>query len=314
MRRVLAGAAGLAAAFVPSPAGAVPETSIGLELARGPAVAVPHVEGATVVDGDLRIQVDAEFLRYVGKSGSSYVVEAGDQASGPSRIVRVAADGTVTRLARWYGSSPHLADDGQRLVTTRHRRDATSTIKVRSATSGAPIAQRTFRGYVTALDVAGDRVLLGGNKRTMLWHADVDTVDVLSRDGGYDGDLGADVVAGFDPSTATDEGACTRIRSVSTGHVITTMCDDLVLEFNADASRMVTTGRYLDGPIGVVRVRTIDGRVLARYHATKERNIADFRWETTTALLLEVLGNRRSGTVRCTGSSCELAGQTLPYP
>ena len=176
----------------------------------------------------------------------------------------MAPDGTVTRLARSYGYPTHLADDGQRLVTTRDRRDPTSTITVRSASTGAPIAKRTFRGYVEALDVDGDRVLIGG-KRTILWRTDVDTHDVLSGDSGYDGDLSADVVAGFDPSTDTAEGACTRIMRVSTGKVVTTMCDDLVLEFNADATLMATTGRYLDGPISVIRARTLDGRVLARY-------------------------------------------------
>ena len=313
MRTALAVAAGLvAASLVPSPADAAPETTVGLGLARGPAVTVPHVEQQTVVDGDLRIPVDADYLWYVGKSGSSYVVVAGEEDASHSRIVRVAPDGTVTRLARSYGST-HLADDGQRLVTTRDRRDQTSTITVRSASTGAPIAKRTFRGYVEALDVDGDRVLLGG-KRTILWHTDVDTHDVLSGDRGYDGDLSADVVAGFDPSTDTAEGACTRIMRVRTGKVVTTMCDDLVLEFNADATLMATTGRYMDGPISVIRARTLDGRVLARYRSSRPTTINDFRWETPTALLVGVLGEHRSGTARCTGTHCELAGRPLPYP
>jgi hypothetical protein len=314
MRTALAVAAGLvAASLVPSPADAALETTVGLGLARGPAVTVPHVEQQTVVDGDLRIPVDADYLWYVGKSGSSYVVEAGDQTDGRSRIVRVAPDGTVTRLARAFGYPSHLSDDGQQLVTTRTRRDSTSTITVRSATTGARIAQRTFRGHVLALDVADDRVLLGG-KRTILWRTDVDTHDVLSGDTGYDGDLSADVVAGFDPSTDTAEGACTRIMRVSTGKVVTTMCDDLVLEFNADATLMATTGRYMDGPISVIRARTLDGRVLARYRSSRPTTINDFRWETPTALLVGVLGEHRSGTARCTGTQCELAGRPLPYP
>ena len=315
MRSALAVAAGLvAASLVPSPAGAVPVTTVGLGLDRGPAVAVPHVEGLTVVDGDLRIQVDADYLRYVGKSGSSYIVMAGDESGRHSRIVRVAPDGALTRLARSYSYPAELADDGQRLATTRDRRDQTSTITVRSATTGAPIAARTFRGHIYALDLDGDRVLLGGSKRTILWRTDVDTLDVLSRDGGYDGDLSADVVAGFDPSTDTAEGACTRIRRVGTGQVVTTMCDDLVLEFNADATLMATVGRYLDGPISVVRARTVEGRVLARYRSSRPTTISGVGWETPSALLIDVLGEHRSGTVRCTGSRCQLAGLPLPNP
>ncbi len=101
---------------------------------------------------------------------------------------------------------------------------------------------------------------------------------------------------------------------VSSGKTVSTMCDDLVLEFNADATRMVTTGRYLDGPISVVSARTVGDRVLERYRASRSTSISDFRWETPTALLLDVLGKHRSGTVRCTGSRCELAGRPLPNP
>ncbi len=314
MRTVLAIAAGLvAAALVPSPAGAVPETTVGLGLPRGPAVAGPRVEGQVLVDGDLRIHVDAETLFYVGKSGSSYVVGAGDEDGRYSRIVRLAPDGTVARLARSYDYPAHLADDGQRLVTTRQRRDGTSTIVVRSATTGAPITRRTFRGDVHSLDVDGVRVLLGGSRRTILWHTEADTLDVLTRDRGYDGDLSADVVAGFDPSTDTAEGACTRIVRVSTGKVVTTMCDDLVLAFNADATRMATTGRYLDGPISVVSARTLDGRVLDRYRSSRPTYLGGVGWETATALLIDVLSDNRSGTVRCTGTRCELAGRPLPH-
>ncbi len=314
MRAALAVAAGLVAALVPSPAGAVPETTVGLGLDRGPAVVGPHVEGQTLVDGDLRIQVDADLLRYVGKSGSSYLVTASDDTDEHSRIVRVAPDGTLTRLARSYSYPAELADDGQRLVTTRDRRGQTSTVTVRSATTGAPIAKRNFRGHIYALDLDGDRVLLGGSKRTILWRTDVDRLDVLSRDGGYVGDLSADVVAGFDPSTHTAEGACTRIRRVSTGHVVTTMCDDQVLEFNADATLMATVGRYLDGPISVITGRTVDGRVLARYRSSRPTTVSGVDWETPTALLIGVLSENRSGTVRCTGSHCELAGRPVPYP
>jgi hypothetical protein len=312
MRTALAVAAGLlAASLVAPPAEAVPETTIGWGLPRGAAVAVPHVEQQTVVDGDLRLPVDADYVFLVGTSGSAYVVQAGNADGEHARILRVARDGTVTRLARAYDFA-HLSHDGQTLVTTRLRRNSTSTTTVRSAATGVRTAARTFRGYVTALDVAGDRVLLGGSKRTMVWHPDGGTVDVLDRDQGYLGDLESDVVAVFIRSTATDEGACTRIQRISTGRTLSTLCDDLVLSFNADATRIATTTRYLDGPISVVRARTVGGRVLGQYRTTQATSIGVVRWETPTALLLEVLGAHRTGTVRCTASRCELAGRPLP--
>jgi len=309
MRTLLALAAGLlSATLFPAPAQAVDETTIGFGLPRGAAVVVPHVEGTTLVDGDLRIPLDADYAFYVGRSGPSYVVETGHSDGSHNRIVLVGRDGTATRLARAYDFLPGLSDDGQRMVTTRLRRDRTSTLTVRSASTGAPLAQRTFRGDLAGLDVDGDRVLLGGSRRTLLWRTGPDTLEVVSRDQGYRGDLGSDVVAVFDRSTRTDEGACTRILRVSTRRLLTTLCDDLVLAFNADASRMVTTSRYLDGPISVVRARTVAGRVLGQYRSTRSLAVGETRWETTKRLLITLDGPHRSGTVRCSGTTCVLAG------
>lgn len=262
------------------------------------------------MDGARRVPLEADTARYLGRSGTSYVVEAA-RTGERGRILRVTPDGAVTRLARAFGYPTRLSDDGQRLVSTRQRRDRTTTITFRSAATGARLAQRRFRGYVSTLDVDASRVLLGGVRRTATWHPETGSVSVLTRHEGYRGDLGNDLVAVF--TRPPLEGGCTRILRVSTGRTVLNLCDEAVIAVNVDASRIATVSSYTDGPIGLVTLRGIDGGILGRYRADRTSFIDSVDFETPTALLLQVMGARRTGTVRCTGTVCELAGRPLRY-
>lgn len=307
MRPALVLAAGLlAAGLSPAPASAAPDTIVGLDLPRGAGVRVPHVEGSTIVDGSLRIRVEADTVRYLGRSGTSYVVEAAG-SSGRGQILRVAPDGTKSRLARANGYPTRLSDDGQQLVSTRQRRDRTTTITVRSAATGARLAQRRFRGYVSTLDVDAGRVLLGGLRRTATWTTGTGSVSVLTGHEGYFGDLGNDLVAIFVQPPL--EGGCTRILRISTGATLLDLCREQVIALNPDASRIATISSYADGPIGLVTARSIDGSLLGRYRAGRTATIGSIAFESPTSLLLELIGARRTGTARCTGTGCELAGR-----
>ena len=287
------------------PASAAPLTSLDFRLSRGPAVAVAHVEGTTVVDGDIRIAVAAATLRYVGRSGTSYVVEADDE-----RVLRVAPDGTSNVLARTSDAPSLLSDDGAQLASTRTRRGPRTTVTVRSAVTGEPIARRGFTGRVSALDVDAGRVLVSGLRRTVLWDAGTGGVEVVFRAGAYLADLGLDLVALHGRLLA--EGSCTRLVRISSGASVWSSCSDSVLAFNPDGTRWVTTTAYQDGPTTVARVRTVDGREVGRYRLGGPLYLGGLRWESPTALLLEALGSRRSGWFRCTDVGCELAGQPQP--
>lgn len=306
MRTLLALAA-LACLLVPAAASAAPETRIGLDLPRGPALTVPHVEGTTLVDGSRRIPVDADTLHYAGGTGSAYVVVVDD-----SRVVRLDPDGSQSPLGRTYGDRVRVDDTGRLLATTRHRNGDSrrSTIIVRNTTTGAKVAVRTFPRYLSALDVDDTRVLLGGPRRTLVWRTDTGAVSRVSRDEGYGADLATDLVAGFVPGTATDEGACTRVRRISTGAEVSELCDDLVLAFSPDGSRVATTERYPDGPVSTVRLETLQGTTLTAYRSAQALGRVTFSGGPDT-LLLGLVGPRRSATVRCTGSDCEVAGK--PY-
>ena len=294
----------LAATLVAAPSSAAGPTVLNpAKLQRGADVAIPHLEGKTIVDGTVRIPVQAPTVRLLGKSGTAYVVGTANKQGGGGRILRVAADGTTTKLARVDIYMTELSGDGQRIVTTKIERTRTMA-KVRSATSGVTLASRIFRGYVSALDAEGDRVLVGSQRKTMLWTTTTDSVAVVNRNSGYEGDLSADVVASYtkDPY----QGGCTVVQRISTGLRLWKSCDERVDTFNADASRMATIDILSDG-IGPSRVwvRSGTGQKLGAYGVNGWFGTLEF--ETNTALLLETNGRRKAATVRCTDTGCERA-------
>jgi hypothetical protein len=136
----------------------------------------------------------------------------------------------------------------------------------------------------------------------------------VSGDAGYIGDLSADVVGTFtkDPY----EGGCSVVRRISTGQRLWRSCTERVAAFNADATRIAAIAILSDGAgPGRVDARSITGTIvgthLGRYQV-KSGWIGEIRFETPTALLLDVNGARKAFTARCTGSTCERASDLRP--
>jgi hypothetical protein len=308
---VAAAAAAVAPALVAAPAVAKPAIVLTPGgLPRGADVTIPHLDGKTVVDGAVRVRVRAPMVRLLGKSGPAYVVGTANAQGGHGRIFRVAADGTRTLLAKAHPFETLLSGDGATVVTTRFGRTPRSTIRVYDATTGARVGAGRFTGYASALDAHGDRVLVGSINRTLLWTTSTGSVAVVSRDGGYVGDLSADVVGTFtkDPY----DGGCSEVRRITTGVRLWRSCTEQVAAFNADATRIATIGILSDGPgPGRVDARTIEGKALGRYQV-RAGWFGAIEFESPTALLLEVNGARKAFTARCTGTSCERASRLRP--
>ncbi|QIG42415.1 hypothetical protein G5V58_06195 [Nocardioides anomalus] len=298
-------AAALVALLPAAPATAKPSVSLTPgALDRGPDVAVPHLDGHTVVDGTVRVSVAGAQVRLLGTSGAAYVVGTASERGGHGRIFRVTADGTRTLLAKAHPFMAVLSGDGATLVTTRTGRTAASTITAYDVATGAQKAQRVFRDYAVALDAQADRVALGTTKKTQLWTTTGDTVATVSRDPGYVADLAHEIIGTFtkDPY----DGGCSELRTIATGQLLWRSCTEQVAAFNADATRIATISILSDGPgPGRVDARTVSGQHLGRYQA--QGYIGDITFETPTALLLEVNGRRKSFTARCTDATCERA-------
>jgi hypothetical protein len=312
MRRLvpILAAVGLLTGLAAAPSSAAATTTLNpAKLPRGADVSIPHLEKKTIVDGAVRVTVNAPTVRLLGKSGAAYVVATANKMGGGGRVLRVAADGTTTKLARANAYMTELSGDGLTLVSTKiHNRK--STVKVLSATTGAVVASHEFKGYISTLDAETDRVLVGSIQKTWLWTTSTDSVAVVSRLGGYEGDLSADVFAGYtkDPY----DGGCSIVRRISTGEQLWKSCRERVQTFNADGSRMATIDLLSDG-IGpsYVAVRSGTGQKLGAYQV-KNGWFGEIKFETSTAVLLQANGVRRSATVRCTDTGCERASDLTP--
>ena len=301
----------LAATLVASPSSAAATTTINpSKLPRGADVAIPHLEGKTIVDGATRIRFKAPTLRLLGKSDTSYVVGTADPQGAHGQFFRVQPDGTRTKLGRADIFQTELSDDGQHLVTTKVPSNRKTIVTVWSATSGDTVASRSFKGYASALDADTDRVLVGGPDKTWLWTTSTDSVGVVARDAGYAGDLSADVLASYtkDPY----QGGCTVVRTLSTGAKL--------LEVLQGAGRGLQRRRESDGHHRHPQRRHRPGlRRRSRQHRAQVRRLhgqglvrRGIDFETTTALLLETNGPRKAATVRCTDAGCERASALSP--
>lgn len=277
-------------------------------LPRGEHVAVPHLEGKTVVDGDVRIPVRSAVVRLLGKSGATYVVDTVNRKGTVSRLLRLEADGDRTVIAEGSESDlvePRLSSDGLRVVAGVDRGRRT-TLRAWSVATGTLLAKRSFRGYPRVLDARGDRVLLGvWGRGTLSWDTGSDEVRRLTKRVGGAASLEDDLLASY--TTDPYEGGCTVVSRVSdTGDDLWKSCVERVESFAPGGRRMVTVHILSDG-IGPNRatVRSVKGRLVARYQVNGWFGALTF--ESPRALLLETHGKKKATTARCVKTVCERA-------
>ncbi|CAI9419472.1 hypothetical protein [Nocardioides sp. T2.26MG-1] len=310
--------AGVALLLAAAPASAsVPTTEINPgDLPRGEDIAIPHLEGRVIVDGDTRIRVSAPRVALLGKSGTSYVVHTtGADGSTNGRTYRVHPDGTKTLLGRAQDASELLlSDEGDHLVRTHMLSHERTALRVTDVDTGDVVATRTFRGWIFSLDAANGRVLLSSwsPARTTWWNFVSDkTRRVVGRTGGV-ADIAADRLGSYtgDPY----DGGCYVISSLKhPTDVLWRTCGERAIAFSPDGRRVATVGIVDDGigPAQVTVRRVARGAALARY-ATKW--FGAVRWESATALLLDANGARKAATVRCVLADCERASDLTPVP
>ncbi|GAA2147884.1 hypothetical protein GCM10009844_25630 [Nocardioides koreensis] len=297
-----------------APAAAVPETVLRpAELKRGPDIAVPHVEGRTVVDGDVRIKVEAARVHLLGPSGNDYVVGTSNaDGSARFRVLRLTPSGGRTVLLRgvpiW---ELLLSGDGTQIAFPKAGRDS-SRVRVFDATDGTTQADRTFRGSVSVLDLDEQRMVLGGwgPNRTFWWNTRSDATRRISGRTGYEASIRADRVASYtkDPYL----GGCTVVTTLRGTEPLWRSCSQRVATFAPRGTRMATIHILSDGlgPRDVL-LRKPHGKVLAHYSA---QWFGALDWESDRKLLLDTNGTEKSATVRCVVADCERASDLRPVP
>ncbi|WP_121252375.1 hypothetical protein [Nocardioides ferulae] len=284
------------------------------QLERGEDIAVPHVEGSTIVDGDLRIDVGTPYVGLLGTSGEDYVVLAsGSEQWRGARALRVRPDGTTTVLVRRAPlGRVHLSEDGATLALARRAGDGGSRLQVFDTTSGERRAERRVRGYADVLDTDGGQVLVSSwrPRKTYLWRTGPDRLRRVLGKAAYAGDLGLDRVAWFgrDPYS----GGCSIVAQVTDPEQrVWRSCRDAVESWSPDGTRMLTMHKLTDG-VGPseVSLREADGARLARF--TVDGWFSSLAWEDGETVLLGANAHRRFATVRCDGETCERASDLEP--
>lgn len=315
----MAGAALLMAAAPVHAASAASAPTVELKpgsIPRGADIAIPHMEGRVIVDGDTRIRVHARQVDLLGKSGSAYVVHtSAKDGYSKGRTLRVRPDGSTVVLSRHDATADvALTDDGAHVVRVRTVPRERTAVRAIDARTGSVVASRAFRGRLFPLDASEGRVLLSSwsPARTLWWNFLSDATGVAAHRTGGVADITADRLGSYtgDPYA----GGCyviSSLRHPSRG--LWRSCGERAVAFSPDGRRVATVGIVDDGiGPGMVTVRRVQGgAALARY---RTQWFGEVRWESDTALLLDANGERKAATVRCVLADCERASNLTPVP
>lgn len=310
-RTIAAGTAGALLAVVPAGA-AVPTTELDpADLSRGPDITVPHLDGTTFVDGDRRVEIDAERVTLLGRSGRAFILgTSGKDGLGPYRVLRLRPDDTMKPLLRASPWSITVSVDGRRLVRLRNGSRRSSPVSVHSARSGRLVEERGFPDHPSVLGMEGRRVLLSTYERgTFWWDLRTGRTHLVTRRFAGIADLEHDLLATYTADPYLD--GCTVLSRLSRpGRTLWRSCSERVESVNPDGTAIATVHILSDG-VGPSRVtlRTVRGAGLARYDAGQW--FGAIGWEDADTVLLDTNGTEHA-TVRCTLAACENA--TDPGP
>jgi hypothetical protein len=276
-------------------------------LARGADIAIPHIEDGDFVDGERRVELPGTVARVVGEVDGGWLVATNNvDRKRNRRVVRVGADGTVVDVLRDIDvSTVILSADGSTLAWQQFVSGGRKTITYAYDVAAATVTGKKGPGpYVSLLDVAADRVILGAGRRVLQWKPSTGRQRTLVRKLAGSASIEHDLLSIYtkDPYV----GGCTKLVRLSKPRVkIWKSCRDRIAAFSPDGTQLLTFHILTDG-LGpsAIHLREVDGTKLA----TWTTNWFDaWGWESPSTVLLDVNGKRRSATVRCVLAQCENA-------
>ena len=122
-------------------------------LTRGPDVSGVHLEGKTIVDGDVRVTLKAPRVLLYGKSDDVYVAATGDKEWGNVKLWQVTASGATKQLAKFIDPFNTLLDaDGGQVAYSYGDSTSKPTIAVYDLALKSEVSVNAFASLPTLLD------------------------------------------------------------------------------------------------------------------------------------------------------------------
>jgi hypothetical protein len=302
---------GAATAQAPSPLEIKPG-----KLARGADISVPHVEGTTIVDGGIRIKVNAKRVLLYGKWNEAYIASLGNAQWGNVRLVRVAKNGAVKVLREGIDPFNAILDaEADQVAYSFGEATQKPTIEVYDLGLKDEVTARGFDSLPTLLEY--DEGLVVGSfaefkVRTFTWDTVAEHVEVLNKKQGNYASKAHDLL-GFYSKDPQNGGCQVLARLSDPTDRLWTNCDERIEAVSTDGKRVATVALLSDG-IGPadIGLRSINGKQLAHY--TIKGWFGEVSFETPQALLMQANGKTQSAVVRCVVTVCDRASDLEPTP
>jgi len=321
MRRLLTTTTALVALALPLLGAAPAHAASTIEIkpgkiARGPDIAVPHLEGKTIVDGDIRVKVNSPRVKLFGKWHDAYIAATGDREWGNVKLVRIAKSGNLKVLRKFVDPFNTILDAEADQVAYSYG-DATQkpTIAVYDLGLKKEVSVNAFASLPTLLEFDEGLVVASFSSfkiKTITWDTVSDeTLRVSSKQSNYASK--AHDLLGFYNKDPYDGGCQVLTHLSDPADVLWTNCDERIEAVSPDGKRVAMIPLLTDG-LGAadVMLHKIGGALLAHY--TVAGWFGAIGWETPTALLLESNGTTQSATIRCQVADCNRATDLAPTP
>ena len=285
-------------------------------LPRGPDISGAHLDGTTIVDGDVSVKVKRPNVILYGKWHDQYVAATGSSAWDKVKLVRISATGTVTVLREFIDPfTAQLDAENDQIAYSYGDSTQKPTLAVYDLGLDEEASIHSFAAIPTS-SAFGDGLAVASfgppKAKTFTWNTVTnDVVRVNTKQGNY-ASVAHDLLGYY--SKDPQFGGCQVLAHLSDpGDVLWTSCDERIDAVSPDGKRIATIPLLTDG-LGArdVIVRKANGKELAHY--TVGFFFGRVWWETGTKLLMDANGKTQAATVRCKVADCNRATDLHPTP
>ncbi len=283
-------------------------------LSRGLDISGAHLDGTTIVDGDVSVTIKRPNVILYGKWNDFYIAATGNSQWDKVKLVQVAADGSVKVLRELIDPFTAVLDPENDQIAYSYG-DSTQkpTLAVYDLGLKKEVDVHAFASLPTLL-AFDDGVMVASfgdfKVKTLTWNTVTGEVEkVISKRSNY-ASLAHDLLGFFNKDPFV--GGCQVLAHLSDPtDVLWTNCDERIDAVSPDGRRVANIPLLSDGigPADIV-LRRINGQELAHY--TIAGHFGAVWWETPTKLLFDATGKTTAATVRCKVADCNRATDLRP--